>query len=413
MSRAPARASSASRQRTSARRLSIARRAPAPSRSVMTPVTCGTSASASNAVPPLKSASRKLTSRVECVGAQREDPGDQQLGLARPGDARDDGVRPVGDEVDHARLARLDADHRGQARRASRAAAAAEQRAERDRLPTRRAAPSRRAARAASSAARRSRLRAADGFDGDLAHLAADVDACASPGERHREHDPAARWRRHRRVGAHDRDVGVRATRLARRAERERHARGRAPMRQPLGPGVLAAQRTDDPQLARAAASCTAAATSARTTAAASTGLPTTAIPDGRRHDDGRVLEPRGAGAQRRGIRIVPAAGDAHVARVGARARRRVTSPRPGTGRQISPSRRDERRDVRMPRPAPRPLVGVALPTISPATRSRARARLRVRAPAVSASPAGAVEHRRAGDQRAERREPQRRAPSP
>ena len=52
---------------TSARRLSIARRAPAPSRSVITPVTCGTAASASNAVPPLKSARRKLTSRVECV----------------------------------------------------------------------------------------------------------------------------------------------------------------------------------------------------------------------------------------------------------------------------------------------------------------------------------------------------------
>ncbi len=67
MSRAPAPAIAASRQRTSARRLSIARRAPAPSRSVRTPVTCGTAASASNAVPPLKSASRKLTSLVEWV----------------------------------------------------------------------------------------------------------------------------------------------------------------------------------------------------------------------------------------------------------------------------------------------------------------------------------------------------------
>ena len=79
MSRAPARASSASLQRTSARRLSMARLAPAPSRSVMTPVTWGTSARTSNAVPPLKSARRKLTSRVECVGAQRHDPGHEQL----------------------------------------------------------------------------------------------------------------------------------------------------------------------------------------------------------------------------------------------------------------------------------------------------------------------------------------------
>ena len=46
--------------------------------------------------------------------AQREDPGDEQLALARAGDPRDDGVRPVGDEIDDRRLAALAPDHRGE-----------------------------------------------------------------------------------------------------------------------------------------------------------------------------------------------------------------------------------------------------------------------------------------------------------
>ena len=63
--------------------------------------------------------------------AQREDPGDEQLALARAGDSRDDRVRAVRDEVDERRLTASDADHRGKgadagaaARRASTSASA-------------------------------------------------------------------------------------------------------------------------------------------------------------------------------------------------------------------------------------------------------------------------------------------------
>ena len=48
-------------------------------------------------------------------GAQRHDPGHEQFGLARAGDAGDHGVRTVRNEIDHQRLTPLDPDDRRQA----------------------------------------------------------------------------------------------------------------------------------------------------------------------------------------------------------------------------------------------------------------------------------------------------------
>ncbi len=64
--------------------------------------------------------------------AQREDPGDEQLALARAGDARDHGVRPVRDEIDDGRPPAGDADRRGKAPR--RLGNAVEKRREREGL---------------------------------------------------------------------------------------------------------------------------------------------------------------------------------------------------------------------------------------------------------------------------------------
>ncbi len=65
-SRAPIAARAASRRRISAARLATPRRASVSSRSVMTPTTCGRPRNRSKAVPPLKSARRKLTRSGPC-----------------------------------------------------------------------------------------------------------------------------------------------------------------------------------------------------------------------------------------------------------------------------------------------------------------------------------------------------------
>ncbi len=179
----------------------------------MTPVTCGTPASESNAVPPLKSASRKLTSCV--VWAEHS----ARIQVTRSSDFPDPvtpattACGPSRHQVDHARLSRFHADHRGQSA-AGGAGGSAEQRAERDRLQG--IGRAHQTGGASSQLVRDDeRLRVAEGFHRDLAHLAAGVEVRLA-GRTHGERDAASGWARGCGVGAHDRDVGGARDRLAR-----------------------------------------------------------------------------------------------------------------------------------------------------------------------------------------------------
>ena len=173
---------------------------------------------------------------------------------------------------------------------------------------------------------------------------------------------------------------------------------GCASMRQPLGPGVLAAQRTDDPQFARRALmhswSDERAHRRRRRHRAADD-----CDSRGNRHDHGCM---RPAGQRGRAASLDSGSSPPPTTRTALAstpAPTTSTSPRPGTGRQMSRVAGDERRDVRMPRPPPCPLGGLTLADFSADALSR-RECLRVGALAVTPGPAVAIEHRRTGDQR-------------
>ena len=337
--------------------------------------------------------------------AQREDPGDEQLGLARPGDTRDDRVRSVRDEIERRRVARLDvrspraarprvarggSASSGPSATGSDASSSAEQTRRRARPARRRGAPParcrrpRRRSRGHRRRRRRMPCRRGDG-------------RATTPHPGGRAPDGSART------------ITMSASapaRLSRRAERERSARRQRADAAALGPRVLAAQRADDPQLARRQAQ--AQLQDERPHA------PPPPAPRCRRPrfptDAGTTTGASSSRAARARSAAASGSSPPPVTRRAldvARTRRRRRRLAPG---RVARSRRRVRRRRRHPDAAPSaaPLVVVALARSSRATRSRATARRGCRASAITASPAGAVEHRRAGDQRAERREPQR-----
>ena len=359
MSRAPAPAIVASRHRTSARRLSIARRAPAPSRSVMTPVTCGTPASASNAVPPLKSARRKLTSRVECVAHSARIHVISSSLLPEPVTPATTACGPSPTRSMIAGSAAFTTDHRGQAPAARATGASASSSASAIGRSGATASPRLRSARAASSSANCSacsRPTPSASTDGDLAGV---IDAHAKRRLDRDGHPASRRVRRARRL-LHDEDVGIGRHRLARPDECEPPPRSRTAMRQPLRPGVLAAQRADDAQLPRRQRE--AQLQRERPMHAGCRGR----VPDdrdavARGHRDGSAGQPR-----RRELRSAAASGSSPppVTRSALAASPRPDHQRVAPSGDASPDlavARDEGGDIGMPRPASPPLGVVAL----------------------------------------------------
>ena len=329
--------------------------------------------------------------------------------LPGPGDARDDGVR-TRRRRGRSRTAPRDSTPIT-AGRAPRVAAAAEleQRAERDRrqrVARRPPAPQR---EHASSCARYERLRTADGLRRRPraprrrrrgAPRRASATVSATP------HPRRSRGRRARRARSRCR----RRPRSARPVRPSASCRPavRTAMRQMLGPGVLAAQRTDDPQLAgrQRHAQLQRPAPARPRSRAPDCRPPRCRMPPARRPARRRAAR-RECGSRADAASSPPPV-TRTLARIGARAH--DDHPSPAGDRSPDLAVR-ARRTRRRPDAAPSAARAHRRAARSDLAGSRARARRAPSRPRFRRSlraPAGAVEQRRSRDQRAEGGEPER-----